>query len=258
MSFSKFDVGFTQKALAKAGIGVTMSFGLDGPQDVSSEDPDRVWAGEQRLEDGLAIARDLGATHVCGILYSAFQNYAVAPTATGVANAVDVVRPVGEKAASSGIVLGMEVVNHYQSNVLNTASQAFAFVRGVGLENVKFHLDCYRMNIEESDVAAAIRQTGSDLGYFYTRDSHRGCLGSGSIAFPLIFRALAEIDYQGPITFKSFSSKVVGQPLEGILGISRNRWEDSRDLATHAKAFTDVHLKSAREALANKERGTLP
>jgi D-psicose/D-tagatose/L-ribulose 3-epimerase len=258
MDFSKFDVAFTQKALAKAGIGVTMSFGLDGSQDVSSDDPDRVRAGEQRLEDGLAIARDLGATHVCGILYSAFQKYAVAPTATGVAAAVDVVRRVGEKAASSGIVLGMEVVNRYESNVLNTASQAVSFVRRVGLENVKVHLDCYHMNIEESDVAAAIRQTGSNLGYFHTGDSHRGYLGSGSIAFPPIFRALAEIDYQGPLTFESFSSKVVGQPLEGILGIWRNLWEDSKDLAAHARAFTDVHLKSAREALANQERSTLP
>jgi hypothetical protein len=55
-------------------------------------------------------------------------------------------------------------------------------------------------------------------------------------------------------TFESFSSKVVGQPLEGILGIWRNLWEDGLDLATHVKAYTEVQLKSARESAANRER----
>lgn len=257
MDFTAVDVDFTRNALERNGLGVTFSFGLDAAQDVSSGDPDRVKAGEQRLLDGVALARDVGATHVCGILYSAFQKYAFPPTADGIAGAVDVVRRVGEQAALSGITLGMEVVNRYETNVLNTAAQAVKFVERVSLPNVKVHLDCYHMNIEEADVAAAIRETGKHLGYFHTGDSHRGYLGSGSIEFGKIFRALVAIDYQGPITFESFSSKVVGQPLEGILGIWRNLWEDSRDLAAHAKAYTEVQLKSAREAAAIAGRSHL-
>ena len=257
MDFGAVDVDFTRKALEQNGLGVTFSFGLDAAQDVSSGDPVRVKAGEQRLMDGVALARDVGATHVCGILYSAFQKYALPPTADGIAGAVDVVRRVGEQAAASGITLGMEVVNRYETNVLNTAAQAVEFVKRVSLPNVKVHLDCYHMNIEEADVAAAIRETGEHLGYFHTGDSHRGYLGSGSIEFTKIFRALVAIDYQGPITFESFSSKVVGQPLEGILGIWRNLWEDSRDLAVHAKAFTEVQLKSAKEAAAISGRSRL-
>jgi sugar phosphate isomerase/epimerase len=107
----------------------------------------------------------------------------------GIAGSVDVVRRVGEKAAASGITLGMEVVNRYESNVLNTAAQALEFVKRVSLPNVKVHLDCYHMNIEEADVAEAIQHTGEHLGYFHTGDSHRGYLGSGSIDFSKIFRA---------------------------------------------------------------------
>jgi D-psicose/D-tagatose/L-ribulose 3-epimerase len=257
MDFRAFDIDFTRKALSQSGLGVTLSFGLDASQDVSSADPIRIKAGEQRLMDGVALARDIGATHVCGILYSAFQKYSVPPTQEGIAGSVDVVRRVGEKAAASGITLGMEVVNRYESNVLNTAAQALEFVKRVSLPNVKVHLDCYHMNIEEADVAEAIQQTGQHLGYFHTGDSHRGYLGSGSIDFSKIFRALVGINYQGPITFESFSSKIVGQPLEGILGIWRNLWEDSRDLAAHAKAYTEVQLKSAREAAAVRERSRL-
>ena len=64
--------------------------------------------------------------------------------------------------------------------------------------------------------------------------------------------------YQGPITFESFSSRVVGQPLEGILGIWRNLWEDSRDLAEHALMYTRAQLKAAREAQKQAERSRLP
>ncbi|MDQ0474938.1 sugar phosphate isomerase/epimerase family protein [Labrys wisconsinensis] len=242
------DVDFTRRELEKNGIAITFSLGLDAATDISSGDADKARKGEARLKEALAVARDLNASHVCGILYSAFQKYSLPPTKDGVARSVEVLQKVAETAAASGITLGLEVVNRYESNVLNTASQAVEMVRRIGAPNVKVHLDCYHMNIEEADIEAAIIGTGEHLGYFHTGDSNRGYLGSGSIDFGRVFRALVKANYQGPITFESFSSVVVGQPLEGILGIWRNLWEDGRDLASHAKAFTQAHLKAAEEA----------
>jgi D-psicose/D-tagatose/L-ribulose 3-epimerase len=114
------------------------------------------------------------------------------------------------------------------------------------------------MNIEESDIASAIRDTGDYLGYFHTGDSHRGYMGSGSIDLAQVFRALVASGYEGPIAFESFSSRVVGQPLEGILGIWRNLWEDGQDLAAHALMYTRAQLKSAQETLKQAERSRLP
>ena len=65
-------------------------------------------------------------------------------------------------------------------------------------------------------------------------------------------------DYRGPITFESFSSRVVGQPLEGILGIWRNLWEDGHDLASHALMYTKAQIKAAEEARRQAERSRLP
>ena len=114
------------------------------------------------------------------------------------------------------------------------------------------------MNIEESDIRQAIIETGDYLGYFHTGDSHRGYMGSGSIDLAGVFRALVKAGYKGPITFESFSSRVVGQPLEGILGIWRNLWEDSHDLAAHALMYTKAQLKAAQEAQKQAERSRLP
>lgn len=252
------DAAFTRRQLEKAGIGATSSLGLDADTDISSNDRDKEARGQARLEAAVAMARDVGATHVCGILESAFQKYAVPTTAEGVKRSVEVLQRVAEVAARSGITLGLEVVNRYESNVLNTASQAVEMCKRIGAPNVKVHLDVYHMNIEESDIGQAILDTGDHLGYFHTGDSHRGYMGSGSIDLAGVFRAVVKSGYAGPITFESFSSRVVGQPLEGILGIWRNLWEDSHDLAAHALMYTKAQLKAAQEAQKQADRSRLP
>ncbi len=252
------DTDYTRAQLEKAGIGATFSFGLDATCDISSTDAAKVKAGEAKLHQAVAMARDIGATHVAGILFSAFQKYAVPATSDGIKNSVAVLQRVAETAARSGITLGLEVVNRYETNVLNTASQGVEMCRRIGAPNVKVHLDVYHMNIEESDIQQAIIETGPHLGYFHTGDSHRGYMGSGSIDLAGVFRALVKAGYEGPITFESFSSRVVGQPLEGILGIWRNLWEDGHDLASHALMYTRAQLKAAQEAQKQAERSRLP
>lgn len=248
------NVDLTRRRLEQAGIGVTMSLGLAAEQDISSTDPQRVRAGEAHLMDVVSMARDLGATHVCGILYSAFQKYTEPATAAGVASSIEVMARIAEKAAASDITLGMEVVNRYESNVLNTAAQAIEYCRRVGADNVKVHLDVYHMNIEEADAVAAIHATGDRLGYFHTGESHRGYMGTGSIDLKAIFQALARIDYKGPITYESFSSRVVGQPLSGILGIWRETWEDGDDLVQHAMMYTKSQMIAAHNAVSRSSR----
>ena len=255
---ASIDAAFTRRQLDQAGIGATCSLGLDAGTDISSNDRGKEKRGQARLEAAVAVARDIGATHVCGILESAFQKYAVPTTAEGVKRSVEVLQRVAEAAARSGITLGLEVVNRYESNVLNTASQAVEMCKRIGAPNVKVHLDVYHMNIEESDIGQAILETGDHLGYFHTGDSHRGYMGSGSIDLAGVFRAVVKSGYAGPITFESFSSRIVGQPLEGILGIWRNLWEDSHDLATHALMYTKAQLKAAQEARKQAERSRLP
>lgn len=255
---SSIDVDFTRRTLEKAGIGINFSLGLDADSDISSGDLEKAKRGKAKLEQALSVARDLGATHVCGIIHSAFQKNSVPTTPAGVSMAVDFLGQVAEIAAKSGITLGLEVVNRYESNLLNTASQGVELCKRIGADNVKVHLDVYHMNIEESDIASAIKDTGSYLGYFHTGDSHRGYMGSGTIDLAGVFRAIVASGYTGPITFESFSSRVVGQPLEGILGIWRNLWEDGHDLASHALMYTRAQLKAAQEALRQAERSKLP
>ena len=256
---SLIDPDFTRRQLESHGIGINFSMGLDFDTDISSGDPEKAKRGKARLEQAIAVCRDCGGQYIGGILHSAFGKYKVPTTAAGVAMSADILGQVAETAAKSGITLVLEVVNRYETNVLNTAAQGVEMCRRIGADNVKVHLDVYHMNIEESDIPSAIIDTGPYLGYFHTGDSHRGYMGSGSIDLAGVFRAIVRSKYQGPITFESFSSRVVGQPLEGILGIWRNLWEDGHDLASHALMYTKAQLKSAQEAERQAaERSKLP
>ncbi|MCY4238742.1 MAG: sugar phosphate isomerase/epimerase [Rhodospirillaceae bacterium] len=244
------DTDHTRRCLDEAGIGITMSLGLDAETDISSGDPGKVKRGEERLTLALTVARDVGATHVCGILYSALQKYFEPPKPSGVSEAIDVLSRICEEAAKSSITLGLEVVNRYETNVLNTAAQAVEMCKRIDAPNAKIHLDTYHMHIEEAGQAEAIRQAGDHLGYFHIGESHRGYLGTGSVDFESAFRTLVSIGYDGPITFESFSSVVTGQPLTGILAIWRNLWDEGEDLARHALEYTRAGMESAHEARA--------
>jgi len=243
-------------ALERAKLGSSASLGLDASTDISSSDKDAVTRGEALLDRALAVVRDVGGTDLCGVIHSAMMKYMAPKTAEQVENSVGVIRRLAEKADKVGVNLHLEVVNRYESNLLNTGAQAVEMIGRIGAPNLRVHLDTYHMNSEEGFVGKAIEDCGRHLGYFHVGESHRGYLGTGTIDFDAAFRALARIGYQGPIAFESFSSAVVDPKLSNMLGVWRNLWTDSRDLAAHAKAFMEAGLVSARRAVETKP--TLP
>jgi D-psicose/D-tagatose/L-ribulose 3-epimerase len=161
---------------------------------------------------------------------------------------VESLKRIAELALKKNVTLGLEVVNRYESNLLNTASQALGMLDEIGAPNVVVHLDTYHMNIEECDFMQPVLQCGERLGYVHIGESNRGYLGSGTIDFAQFFHALAMIDYKGVITFESFSSAVVNEQLSNALAIWRNLWDDSMDLATHARGFIAGGLNAAAKA----------
>jgi D-psicose/D-tagatose/L-ribulose 3-epimerase len=236
---STVDIADTRAVLEEHGIGAACSLGLSPATDVSSEDPAAVAAGRRLLGEALEVADGLGADCLTGVLYGVLGNHDDPATARGRANAVDAIRGLCRDAASAGITIGLETVNRYESNLLNTAEQALAFIDDVGEPNLGVHLDTYHMNIEEPGMAAPIELCGDRLAYVHVGESHRGYLGTGSVDFPQLFEALERVGYDGTIAFESFSSAVVSPALSTALCIWRNMWDDGMDLAVSAREFVE-------------------
>ena len=241
------DVEHTKATLKEFGLKGACSLGLSFDADINNEDSQIVQRGEARLMDALNVVENLGGDYLGGVIFSALGKYKLPPTKKSRDNAVVALKRLAIAAQAKGITLGLEPVNRYESNLLNTGSQALEMIKDIGEPNVVVHLDIYHMNIEEQDLVSPVLQAGSKLGYVHIGASHRGPLGTGNIDFDSFFGALAKIGYKGTITFESFSSTVVAPDLSSTLGIWRNLWTDNKSMAKSAREYIENKIISAQK-----------
>jgi D-psicose/D-tagatose/L-ribulose 3-epimerase len=241
------DAEMTRQELDAAGLGATCSLGLSADTDISSTDTAVVERGRELLTRALQCTADIGSSYLGGVLYSALDKYRQPPSARGRANAVAVLRELADQAAGLAITLGLEPVNRYESNLVNTVEQGLDLIGTIGSEQVVIHYDSYHAHIEETDLAGPIHRAADmgRLGYVHVGENHRGGLGSGQLDFVTLFRALAEVDYSGPIVFESFSSAVVSERFVAALAIWRDPWTDNEALARDANAYLRAAIAEA-------------
>jgi D-psicose/D-tagatose/L-ribulose 3-epimerase len=236
------DLADTRTVLDDAGISGVCSLGLDFDADVSSADPEVARRGEERLLAALDVAAGLGGGYLGGVVYSALGKYDRPLDPRGREAMVGALGRVAARAKDAGVTVGLEPVNRYESNVVNTAAQALEVIDDVNADNLVVHLDVYHANIEEESIGAAVRSCGARLGYVHVGESHRGYLGTGSADLDGLFAALREVGYAGTVTFESFSRAVVSDDLSDRLAVWRDLWTDGEDLARHARDFMAARL----------------
>jgi D-psicose/D-tagatose/L-ribulose 3-epimerase len=238
----KVDTAMTRDLLAEYGVRAHASLGLSPTTDVTSTDASIIAKGDELLRKATDVLHDLGGTELCGVLYCSLQKYPGPASRENRANSVAAMQRLSDYAADKGINVNFEVVNRYETNIMNTGIEGLAFLDEVNRPNTFIHLDTYHMNIEEDGMEKSVIAAGDKLGFVHIGESHRGYLGSGNVDFDTFFAALKKINYQGPITFESFSSAVVDPALSNALCVWRNLWSDSDDLASTALSFMKARI----------------
>jgi D-psicose/D-tagatose/L-ribulose 3-epimerase len=242
---SKIDSKDTAQVLKEHGIKGACSLGLTFDADINNDDAAIVARGEERLMKALSVVESIGGDYLGGVLFSALGKYPKPASKKAWENSVQALKRLAKRAQESGITLGLEPVNRYESNLINTVDQAVQMIKDVGEKNVKVHLDVYHMNIEEQDLRTPVVKNKEHIGYVHIGASHRGGLGTGNIDFDQFFGALAEINYRGTITFESFSSAIVSPELSNTLAIWRNLWTDNKKMAKDARLYIEGKLAKA-------------
>lgn len=232
-----FDTKLTKDLLQEFNLRAYASLGLSAKTDVTSLDPSIVAKGDELLRKVADVLHQLGGTELCGVIYSSLAKYPSPASKENRANSVAAMQRLADYAGDKGINIDLEVVNRYETNIMNTGVEGLAFLDSVARPNAFLHLDTYHMNIEEDGMQKSVLEAGDRLGYVHIGESHRGYLGSGNVDFDSFFSALKKINYQGPITFESFSSAVVDPSLSNTLCVWRNLWSDSDDLAKKSLEF---------------------
>jgi sugar phosphate isomerase/epimerase len=107
----------------------------------------------------------------------------------------DALNVLGAQATQYGVPLLYEPLNRFETNLCNTLADGVALVRSMRTKNVLVLADLFHMNIEETDLAAAIVEARDYIGHVHFVDSNRRPAGCGHIDYTPIIGALREIGY---------------------------------------------------------------
>lgn len=114
-------------------------------------------------------------------------------------------------ARSRGVKLIYEPLNRYETNLVNDVAGGVKFIHHVAsisseaASNLTLLADLFHMNIEEADIARAIRAGGHHIGHVHLADSNRRPAGLGHTNFAPIAEALRQIGYDGYVSAEAFS-----------------------------------------------------
>jgi sugar phosphate isomerase/epimerase len=116
--------------------------------------------------------------------------------------AVEGIQAIADHAAKQNVKLCIEAWNRYETHFINRIPQALELMRAVNKPNVGVMGDTFHMNIDDPNIADAIRDAGPALIHIHFADSNRAAPGQGHTDFVPIMQALKDINYQGYITFE--------------------------------------------------------
>lgn len=244
----EIDLAEARRALDDAGLDVVLAARVNLQRNLSSDDQSAHRAGIDYLRYTADCAAALGARVVGGPLTGnplVFAGRAPLPVpederlarkercAKGLVEA-------GNHAASAGVLLAIEPLNRFESDVLCTTQQAIELLEAVDHPAIKLMLDTFHMHMEEASIAEAIRLGGAHLVHFQANENHRGFPGTGSTDWVSVGRALHEIGYNGPVSLEPFRRN------DDRFGVPFAQWrpphEDESERLAASAAFIKSHL----------------
>ncbi len=116
----------------------------------------------------------------------------------------DSLNDLGAHASDKGVPLIYEPLNRYETNLIKTVADGVVFLTELSTSNVKLLADLFHMNIEEANVADAIRLGQGAIGHVHFVDSNRQATGYGHTDFGPIVAALKETQYDGYLSAEAF------------------------------------------------------
>jgi D-psicose/D-tagatose/L-ribulose 3-epimerase len=150
---------------------------------------------------------------------------------------VECFQTLGPALDEYGITLAIEPLNRYETYFLNTAADAVRLCGEIGHPRIGILFDTYHANIEEKNIAMAIREAGPFLRHFHSCENDRGIPGTGHVDWAGVFGAVREAYYDGWLTIESFGFSL------GALSAAASIW---RDLAPSAEDIAVEGLRFLR------------
>jgi D-psicose/D-tagatose/L-ribulose 3-epimerase len=186
------------------------------------------------MKDCVKMAQALGGKMFCIVPSTVGKVKPIASPDEEWGWAVESLKEVASFSSDHGIIPGVEPLNRFETYLINRHDQALRLADEVG-NGLQIVLDCFHINIEESDPMQAIRNVGSRLLDFHVADNNRKPAGQGKYDWTEVIETLKEINYQGHLT------------AEFVLPIDRTPVATQGEKRESDMEFSEADLKFIRE-----------
>jgi D-psicose/D-tagatose/L-ribulose 3-epimerase len=236
---SVIDPDVIARTFNRYGVTAVVSANQLPEADISSLDPTIRQSGMERHRASFRLARDMGAIHVGGITYGLFGKAERPASDESRKHSADALGTLAEEAKPMGFRVAMEILNRYETNMLNTVDQGLAFLKIAGSDNLYLHLDTFHMNIEEVDMMEALKKALPHLAYFELDQNDRGLLDRGLIDFQPMLAFLKNAGYDKLIGVEAFSNAVSGPDIARGVSAWRDLFKSGDEVAASAARVLD-------------------
>ncbi|MCA9187641.1 MAG: sugar phosphate isomerase/epimerase [Pirellulaceae bacterium] len=202
----RFPAAKVRQAARDLGLTINTGYGMPPEYNPISPDPKVRRAGIQFSKRLIDLSNEAGADVFGGAIYCGWGYLSGRMRTDGEWKwGVDAYREIAEYTKkNSDLILGIEPLNRFESHFINVAEDAVKFIKEVGFDNVKVHLDTFHMIREENDLVQAVLNTGDLVGYVHACENQRGIPGTGMVPWRAFFQALKTVGYDGCVTIESF------------------------------------------------------
>lgn len=195
--------------LGDLGLAASVVLVMGEGRELVAADATTVLSTQDYLRHVIDVAQAVGSPVIAGPAYASVgRTWRMSTEERRVryAELRDGLAPVVEHAAAAGVRVAVEPLNRYETSLINTVDQALEALGGLP-ETCGIALDIYHMNIEETDIAAAVRRAGSRVAHVQVCANDRGAPGADHLDWPGFVTALADIGYTGPLVIESFTAE---------------------------------------------------
>lgn len=202
------DAKAVKSAAGQYGLKVNICGAFGPSRDLTHEETSVHKACFSYIESCLELCEELGVSFFGGPMYSAVgKARMVSPEQRKKewALAVKNLRVVCDRAAAHGVLIALEPLNRFESDLVNTAEDVLRMVKDINHPAAKIMLDGFHMNIEERSIEKAIVTAGDHLVHLQVSENYRGTPGSGQTDWAAYRRGLESIKYKGVVTIESFT-----------------------------------------------------
>lgn len=176
------------------------------------------------------------ATHLVGPYHSALGLFSGAgPTEDEWKWGVESMRAVAEHAEKTGVILGVECLNRFETYLLNSHADAARFAKDVDHPNCRVMYDTFHANIEEKSVADALTACADVLCHVHISENDRSTPGQGGVKWNENFDGLKAIGYDGWMMVEAFGLAL--PEIAAATKIWRRMYQSEEQLARDALAF---------------------